>query len=204
MINTHQLLSGICSCLLISFLCKFFWRLDRENRSGIPTAQSWVVHLINLETKKGDCKTLHRGFEQSSLIASSSPKPMTTKSLIPLTKQQEISILSGLNKTPEITLALNVPQIHAWWKQLPSSNARKDLQKHRGVVGGSLSVQGAQPRPWRCVTVSWAAVHSFFSGTTSTFYALKLKRPNGGEFRIARLRSPVATETPGEQTPGVI
>lgn len=30
MINTHQFLSGICSCLLISFLCKLF--LETEHR----------------------------------------------------------------------------------------------------------------------------------------------------------------------------
>lgn len=29
-----------------------------------------------------------------------------------------------------------MPQIHAWWKQLPSSDARKDLRKHRGIGGG--------------------------------------------------------------------
>lgn len=43
----------------------------------------------------------------------------------------------------------------------PSSDARKDLQKDRGVGGGgSLSVQAAQPSPWWCATVSWAAVHA--------------------------------------------
>lgn len=105
MINTHQLLSGICSCLLISFLCKLF--LETGQRELLwDSYRAQLGGRMNLERKRSDCKTLDSGFEQSSFIALSSPKPITTKSLVPLTKQ-EISILCELiKKNPDMTLAL--------------------------------------------------------------------------------------------------
>lgn len=62
MINIHQLLSGIFSCLLISFLCKLFLETGQRELLWDSYRATLGGPYNELRKKKSDCKTLHSGF----------------------------------------------------------------------------------------------------------------------------------------------